>query len=866
VNDPIDTRPNTRGPANLKPADIGYFEPKAMPDSDPAINFIESFTDAVIHYGEANTLAVLRKCCHNDIARAWVASLKDADRTAIARSTWHWEFVLRRDFMPRPAQLYAAARGEQFKWTQGRSPLVYVAHKIRLLKTAGITEDDHVLQEVHDGFVRCPEIQIPLEAYVLETGNDISEYRRVVQRYQESTKMQYEYHRRSNTSSHREKLPPKAITAGADKEQAANPSYPRNDSKRKDRHQVVRKRKCKNFPSCGDGEHFDWECKIRNNQTQLKRAYYISPESDNEVTYNVASEEGVEMRDPDSGLENENEHQQNAHFASVWRAERGFMGTEISPKNTASRSSPPKRIPPKPSECRKCRMAFPWRNQLHHHVLATGHNTQAARDVIESTLHTRDGADLNILASFHYAKAEFMLSERDLQLWISCVDSGYGNSAVDKLFLETRVEQPIIRDLELPVLVRGIGGAKVACTQVAIFPIYYPTMDGRLAKITRPYHIFANLGCELLIRIDTIYLERIDLFFSSAVPQIRLGNCEASGVKISVFRKQLVKKIPVRAAKRTVVPANSTTVMPIKIGRNLPQDQDYIFTPSKLKTISAIGVGAPHGIFSHNQQTILFTNVNNTDVTIFHNTILGHVESIQKAHHADWDEATEDVNAFFGHQLEAKISTLGAGVDTTTPVPGCTPAEEPCPAPNEVHAYSGQTIENRAPEAERTSKTFDPETDAEMPLPQEAPGFSTETRLRPNVSTAPCPDMGAKCAEEIWVRPMWLDETYQPQYAFELPDGIIVPTIDTTTYQLVVVNEEDDISPEQVDAVRDLIARHPHLFNDGMDCVREPVEDWLRLPVDKEYELKLQAGRPYKVSKQGERAIDESFDALRTHG
>jgi hypothetical protein len=186
-----------------------------------------------------------------------VSSLKDADSTAIARSTWHWEFVLRRDFMPRPAQLYATARGEQFKWTQGHSPSEYVTHKIRLLKMAGITDDDHVVQEVHDGFVRCPEIQIPLEAYVLETGNDISEYRCVVQRYQESTKMQYEYICRSNAGSHtasthrdREKPPQKAITAGTDKEQAANPSYPGNDSTRRDRCQVVRKRKCKNFPDC----------------------------------------------------------------------------------------------------------------------------------------------------------------------------------------------------------------------------------------------------------------------------------------------------------------------------------------------------------------------------------------------------------------------------------------------------------------------------------------------------------------------------------------------------------------------------------------------------------------------------------------
>jgi uncharacterized membrane protein len=50
ANDRMDTRPNTRGSTNLKPADIGYLEPKAMPmpDSEAAMNFIESFSDAVM--------------------------------------------------------------------------------------------------------------------------------------------------------------------------------------------------------------------------------------------------------------------------------------------------------------------------------------------------------------------------------------------------------------------------------------------------------------------------------------------------------------------------------------------------------------------------------------------------------------------------------------------------------------------------------------------------------------------------------------------------------------------------------------------------------------------------------------------------
>jgi hypothetical protein len=42
-------------------------------------------------------------------------------------------------------------------------------------------------------------------------------------------------------------------------------------------------------------------------------------------------------------------------------------------------------------------------------------------------------------------------------------------------------------------------------------------------------------------------------------------------------------------------------------------------------------------------------------------------------------------------------------------------------------------------------------------------------------------------------------------------------------------------------AIKQLVACHPHLFNDGMGCVREPIEDWSRLPVDRDLELKLQA-------------------------
>jgi hypothetical protein len=475
-------------------------------------------------------------------------------------------------------------------------------------------------------------------------------------------------------------------------------------------------------------------------------------------------------------------------------------------------------------------MAFSSRNKLHRHVVATGPNVQTSSEVSESALHTCDGAELSTLASFHYAKADFILAPSDGNTSAACIDNGYGNSAVDKHYLKTKVKEPTYQYLDMPVMVRGIGGAKIACKEVAIFATYWPTMDGRLAKLTRVYHIFPELGCHLLIGIDTIYLELIDMFFSSAVPQMRFGNCEGAAIRISVFAKDMIKKVPVRAATRTVVLHNSSMVAAIKMGRTLPPNQDYIFTPTKLKTIPAMGGGAPHIIFFHDQQTILFVNVNDTDATIFHNTILSHMESIQKAQHADWDEATEDVNAFFGRRLE-----------------------------EERPQSQGETKTERI--------TFDSDADAAMPIPDGAPCLPTEEpHPCPNVATTPCLDDDNKCTDEHWAKPSWLHLTYIPQYSHKLPPGIVVPTNETSTYVQVVVNTEEDISFEQIEALKALIARHPSLFNDGMGCVREPMENWLRLPVDKEYELKLQSGRPYKLLKKGENAIAVNFNILRQHG
>jgi hypothetical protein len=428
--------------------------------------------------------------------------------------------------MPRPAQLYATARGEMFKWTQGRSPSEYVAHKIRLLKAAGITGDDQVVQEIHDGFARCPEIQIPLEAYVLDAGNDVSDYRRAVQRYQESTKMQYEYNRRPKAGPHTATYAPRSYerpsapqTTSADSKGQFPSSRPPQKKER------TRKRKFRNFPGCGDGEHWDWECKVKAPERDVKkRAYYAMDDDD---------DDGYELREEDSDLEQDYMHSQNAHFAAAYCASQSFFGKAPKPPPQSIRITTPK-----PSECRNCQEAFPSRSKLHAHLLASGHNRPSpgkAHFTVIKSKHVAPQDHEARLASYHYAEAQFVLQPGSSDSRTSCVDSGYANSAVDADFVTKYVTSPAYQMLATPKEVRGIGGGIALCTKLLLLPFYYPTMDGNYVELIRPLHVFPDLGVDLLCGIDTIREEGIDMFFSSTVPQMRIASCQNSAVKINVL-------------------------------------------------------------------------------------------------------------------------------------------------------------------------------------------------------------------------------------------------------------------------------------------------------------------------------------------
>jgi hypothetical protein len=187
----------------LKPRDVGFFEPSKMPDPFAAIWFIDCITTAVHFYGEENTLLVgLRRCC-NYIARDWLFSLSNEDRDALRESTQAWERLIRRDFMPPKHILLDQVDAETFDWAQDRTPYAYLMRKLLLLRFAGITDENRVVDELHRGFERCPELHLHLEHVVSEEGgNQLSDYRRAVKKFQDGARLLYEHRVNSKSTPH----------------------------------------------------------------------------------------------------------------------------------------------------------------------------------------------------------------------------------------------------------------------------------------------------------------------------------------------------------------------------------------------------------------------------------------------------------------------------------------------------------------------------------------------------------------------------------------------------------------------------------------------------------------------------------------
>jgi len=159
---------------------------------------------------------------------------------------------------------------------------------------------------------------------------------------------------------------------------------------------------------------------------------------------------------------------------------------------------------------------FPSKNKLHVHLRAWCRPTSeppAGNEVIVKSAAPGSQGLVEGLADFHYAKT-FWYTAPGGTPHVACIDSGFGNSAVDKE-LQRRL-YPDAQLLQLPRLrvVEDLGGAECTATHVVVLKIVMKGTDGRFAELLRPFHIFKDLSVPLLIGNDTMKPEKFNLFYS----------------------------------------------------------------------------------------------------------------------------------------------------------------------------------------------------------------------------------------------------------------------------------------------------------------------------------------------------------------
>jgi hypothetical protein len=113
-------------------------------------------------------------------------------------------------------------------------------------------------------------------------------------------------------------------------------------------------------------------------------------------------------------------------------------------------------------------------------LLVTGHNRTSKDTAV--IIESQRIAPLNPearLSSYHFARAGFKLQSNDQMSHVAYLDSGYGNSTVDRDYIAKHISNPQLHTLETPKEVRGIGGGIAMYTEILMLHIFCSTMDGK---------------------------------------------------------------------------------------------------------------------------------------------------------------------------------------------------------------------------------------------------------------------------------------------------------------------------------------------------------------------------------------------------
>lgn len=806
----------------LKAEDIGYFEPTDQKDVRAAQIFCETIDDAVRRFeGKDREILILMKQCatsKSTVGYDWYVGLTEDERIAMNTSLANWKKYIRRDFMPGEGYLLNEALKEKFSWNQDRMPTDYIATKVRLLKNAGWEDEDQIYYQVLLGFGEDLVFK-NLLPYHAEGGNELTTMRSKARQYQDDFKAMWLKEQRSKGrqtfTSRFDRDKPKGTASIA-----TSSTVVKTESKEKRMGIPVKWTTkngkdvpmCVNYPNC-DGKHWNRLCPLKEGNSKSGSEGKEKEKEEKKVTRSGRAYFGDEE---DADEEEEVEYcswgasVSNEEYAALEKADLAYLGADPS----IVKSSPPESFT---YACALCLQSFATSKALHSHIAKFGHYHRKADElppehpaIIRSVFVDKEwfAEDLVALTTWEYAKVNLELTPgiKDAKYATAVLDCGYGNSGIDQGMLEhIRKNHPgnEVVILDLPQP-RTVRGLGGGSAGITQVAIIDINLPTILPGQTASLRRPLGIFPKLPcgLLIGNDILGTEGFSLDMTKNKARIDSCEGAHVHIFPRRRKLLTGKVVRARETTVIAPWSSQLVTIN-QLALDPIASYRFVP------------ANDNVKLHGAKQLP------ADSGLPHALIA-------------WDQE-KLVYTNFGDK-PAKV-TKGQILGTANTVDDALYLEWAQSA-SCTTAYNAAALSSTKPQ-----------------VPDQKQEEGARIRAR----------------EQAWKEEMMrqLSNTaaptvYVPQYKHPLPSGVKVGTAETTTYSKVNLNPELDSAHKT--RLFQLAFQYQVLFNEIPGVVREPEEDWLRIPVDTTAERQMKQRPPYPLSSKQKAIVDKVFDANLRHG
>ena len=228
-----------------------------------------------------------------------------------------------------------------------------------------------------------------------------------------------------------------------------------------------------------------------------------------------------------------------------------------------------------------------------------------------------------------YANAAVTLVPRVLPLKTNpsataCLDTGCGVTLVDKDWLLRQLPHQKIKEMSIPLKIRGIGTSKHESAQFAEVALFLPGESNKgqrvYASIRCELHLVEGLRANILIGNNILAPESFVL--NVGLGHALVGSC---GVKIAIRAKQRGQFLKKRllAEKNRVIPPRSETMVPF-LPVPLPDDKDFLFHPTAQPNLTLFA-----HIIHHDTSKVLVRNTSDCLLRISRRQKLGHVVDIR---------------------------------------------------------------------------------------------------------------------------------------------------------------------------------------------------------------------------------------------